>query len=135
MQGNMRITILTIAAALMGFPAVAQDASRPAPFDAPVIAPAVAAPDCLGLQALSGATCLTAPVGQTDALVAAYSERLYTLSWLESDGSDHRRAFVRRRAGGGCDGLQMLALERGEQVLLVFAQTPGDACRADGASE
>ena len=121
----MSLIALTLAAALIQSPAPGLQ-----PFDAPVIAPAVAAPDCLGLQALSGATCLTAPVDQTDTLIEAYAERLYTLSWLESDGTDRRRAFVRRRAGGGCDGMQMLALERGEQVLLVFATTPGDACRA-----
>lgn len=116
--------------AVLSAPVAGQDARLFRPFNAPVIAPAAAAPDCEGETAFAGATCLAAPAGQTDALLQAYADRLYTLSWIEVDGSDRRRAFVRRRDGGGCDGLQMLAVERGDTVLLVFATTPGDACAA-----
>lgn len=101
------------------------------PVDVPVLAPAVADTTCGGLEVFQGATCLTAPADQTQAVIQAYVDQLYVLSWLDVAGSDRRRAFIRRRAGGGCDGMQMLAVGQGETTVLVFAAMPGDACAAD----
>lgn len=101
------------------------------PVDVPVLAPAESDATCGGLEVFQGATCLTAPADQTQAVIQAYVDQLYVLSWLDVAGSDRRRAFVRRRAGGGCDGMQMLAVDQGETTVLVFAAMPGDACAAD----
>lgn len=124
---------LLLAASLAVVPQVAPtpDTPRFLPADVPVLAPAVADATCGGLEVFQGATCLTAPAEQETAIIQAYVDQLYVLSWLDVAGSDHRRAFVRRRTGGGCDGLQMLAVDQGETVVLVFAAMPGDACAAN----
>lgn len=108
------------------------DTPRFLPADVPVLAPAETDATCGGLDVFQGATCLTAPADQTQAVIQAYVDQLYVLSWLDVAGTDRRRAFVRRRVGGGCDGLQMLAVDRAELTLFVFAAMPGDACAADG---
>ncbi len=131
-------TMSTLSALALGAFAMmaAQDASladtpRFLPADVPVIAPATSDPSCDGDDVFRGATCLTAPADQADDIIRAYVDQLYVLSWLEAAGSDRYRVFVRRRDGGGCDGMQMLARDHGDQLLLVFAAMPGDACAPD----
>ena len=71
----------------------------------------------------------------------AYTEHLATLNWLAADGDDNRVIFVRRRDGGGCDGLQMVAFydetkpaEATAPGYLGFAVIPGDVCTATPAA-
>lgn len=99
--------------------------------DLPQIASAVEDTTCDGLEVYRGATCRVAPAAETAGVIQAYADQLYVTRWLEAAGSDRRRIFIRRRAGGGCDGLQMLAVDRGERTLFVFAAIPGDACGPD----
>jgi len=106
----------------------------------PVLPPATEAADCGGLLR-SPAFCVTAQLDQIGALADAYSEHLASLNWLAADGDDNRVIFVRRREGGGCDGLQMIAFydeskpaEATAPGYLGFAVIPGDVCSSGPAS-
>ncbi len=106
----------------------------------PVLPPATEAADCGGLLR-SPAFCVTAQLDQIGALADAYTEHLATLNWLAADGDDNRVIFVRRRDGGGCDGLQMVAFydetkpaEATAPGYLGFAVIPGDVCTATPAA-
>ena len=106
----------------------------------PVLPPATEAADCGGLLR-SPAFCVTAQLDQIGALADAYSEHLASLNWLAADGDDNRVIFVRRREGGGCDGLQMIAFydeskpaEATAPGYLGFAVIPGDVCTSGPAS-
>lgn len=108
----------------------------PVPTDIPVLAPAVASADCGGLVRVP-AFCVATTMAETSDLADAYVERLATVGWLTADGDDNRLIFVKRREGGGCDGLQMAAVydtshpqAPEEPVYLAFATIPGDICVA-----
>lgn len=112
----------------------------PAATGMPVLPPATEAADCGGLLR-SPAFCVTAQLDQIGALADAYSEHLASLNWLAADGDDNRVIFVRRRDGGGCDGLQMVAFydetkpaEATAPGYLGFAVIPGDVCTSGPAS-
>ena len=112
----------------------------PAATGMPVLPPATEAADCGGLLR-SPAFCVTAQLDQIGALADAYIERLASLNWLAADGDDNRVIFVRRRDGGGCDGLQMVAFydeskpaEATAPGYLGFAVIPGDVCTSGPAS-
>lgn len=112
----------------------------PAATGMPVLPPATEAADCGGLLR-SPAFCVTAQLDQIGALADAYTEHLATLNWLAADGDDNRVIFVRRRDGGGCDGLQMVAFygetkpaEATAPGYLGFAVIPGDVCTATPAA-
>ncbi len=102
--------------------------------------PATESADCGGLLR-TAAFCVTAQLDQIGALADAYTEHLATLNWLAADGDDNRVIFVRRRDGGGCDGLQMVAFydetkpaEATAPGYLGFAVIPGDVCTATPAA-
>ena len=108
----------------------------PAATGMPVLPPATEAADCGGLLR-TAAFCVTAQLDQIGALADAYTEHLATLNWLAADGDDNRVIFVRRRDGGGCDGLQMQAFydtsrPAGPEATgyLGFGPIPGDVCAA-----
>ncbi|WP_449253251.1 hypothetical protein [Brevundimonas naejangsanensis] len=112
----------------------------PAATGMPVLPPATEAADCGGLLR-SPAFCVTAQLDQIGALADAYTEHLASLNWLAADGDDNRVIFVRRREGGGCDGLQMIAFydeskpaEATAPGYLGFAVIPGDVCTSGPAS-
>lgn len=112
----------------------------PAATGMPILPPATEAPDCGGLLR-SPAFCVTAQLDQIGALAEAYEAHLGTLGWLAVDGDDNRIIFVRRRDGGGCDGLQMVAFydetkpaEATSPGFLGFAVIPGDVCTAAPAA-
>ncbi len=100
----------------------------------PVLAPAVAAPDC-GAQVRSPAFCVTAQLDQVGALADAYLAELEKDGWLPAAGDDNRVVLIKRRASGGCDGMQMIAFydeskpaEATAPGYLGFATIPGDVC-------
>lgn len=112
----------------------------PAATGMPVLPPATESADCGGLLR-SPAFCVTAQLDQIGALADAYIEHLASLNWLAADGDDNRVIFVRRREGGGCDGLQMVAFydeskpaEATAPGYLGFAVIPGDVCTSGPAS-
>lgn len=100
----------------------------------PILAPAVEVADCGRLLA-TPAYCVSAQLTEVGALAENYIETLHGLGWIAADGDDNRVIFVRRREGGGCDGMQMIAFYD-EKVpvtpttvgYLGFAAIPGDIC-------
>lgn len=131
----MNTLILAAAAALLAAPAT-QDA--PATPEQMVLPGATLAPDCGNLYGLAGrAFCVSAPLASIGALADAYVADLQTKGWIPAGGEDNRVVFVRRRDGGGCDGLQMQAFydtsrPAGPEAIgyLGFGPIPGDVCAA-----
>lgn len=100
----------------------------------PVLSPAVVSPDC-GAQLRSPAFCVTAPLDQVSDLAEAYLAQLEKDGWLAAAGDDNRVILIKRREGGGCDGMQMIAFydeskpaEATSPGYLGFATIPGDVC-------
>ncbi len=140
-------TILAASAVLMTS-TTAQAQNAPAPpssalqggpaTDVPVLATAQVSPDCGGLYELAGrAFCVTANLGQIGALADAYIADLGGKGWLPAGGDDNRVVFAKRREGGGCDGLQMIAFYDTTKTAVAelpaylgFATIPGDVCAA-----
>ncbi|HEY0103075.1 MAG TPA: hypothetical protein VGB60_06400 [Brevundimonas sp.] len=141
----MKLVMMAASAALLAAPAWAQEGAPaaasafPAPVtDAIVLPGATLAPDCGGLYGLAGrAFCVSAPLAGIGTLADAYIADLGTKGWLPAGGDDNRVVFVRRRDGGGCDGLQMQAFydtskPTGAEATgyLGFGLIPGDVCAA-----
>ncbi len=130
----MNTLILAAAAALVAAPAAAQDA--PATPEQMVLPGATLAPDCGNLYGLAGrAFCVSAPLAGIGALADAYLADLQARGWIPAGGEDNRVVFIRRRDGGGCDGLQMQAFydtsrPAGPEAIgyLGFGPIPGDVC-------
>lgn len=100
----------------------------------PVLAPAVVSPDC-GAQLRSPAFCVTASLEQVGDLAEAYLAHLEKEGWLLAAGEDNRVVLIKRRASGGCDGMQMIAFydetkpaDASAPGYLGFATIPGDVC-------
>ena len=101
----------------------------------PLLGVAQASPDCGNLPLSGRASCVTAPLAAMSALGDAYIAHLESEGWLAADGDDNRVIFAKRREGGGCDGLQMVAFydtarPAGPEVpgYLGFATIPGNIC-------
>lgn len=105
----------------------------------PLLAPATASPDCGGLVR-SPAFCVTAQLDQVGALAEAYLAQFEKDGWLPAAGDDNRVILIKRREGGGCDGMQMIAFydeskpaEATAPGYLGFATIPGDVCAGQPA--
>jgi len=130
----MKLTLLAAAAAFIAAPVVAQGALP----DVPLLAGATPAPDCGNLYGLAGkAFCVSAPLAAVGSLADAYVTELESRGWLVAAGDDNRVVFIRRRDGGGCDGLQMQAFYDTSRPAgpdatgyLGFGVIPGDVCSA-----
>jgi hypothetical protein len=128
----MMAMMMMMAAALSGG---AEQARLP---DLPLLAGATAAPDCGNQAVLAGAWCVSAPLSAMDGVARAYVAELTGQGWLVADGGTSRAVLVRRRAGGGCETLQMLIVRdtsapaTAESVAwLGVATVPGDVCAAE----
>lgn len=132
------ILLTAAAAAAIASPAFAQ---APLP-DVPLLAGATPAPDCGNLYGLAGkAFCVSAPLAGIGSLADAYIAELEGQGWLVAAGDANRVVFVRRRDGGGCDGLQMQAFydtsrPAGPEATgyLGFGVIPGDVCAGQAAA-
>ncbi|HYD26401.1 hypothetical protein [Brevundimonas sp.] len=135
----MKLILLAAAAAALAAPAAAQG-SLP---DVPILAGATAAPDCGNLYGLAGkAFCVSAPLAGIGGLADAYVADLEGRGWIAAGGDDNRVVFVKRREGGGCDGLQMQAFydtsrPAGPEATgyLGFGVIPGDVCAGQPGAE
>lgn len=134
----MKTFLIAAASALLATSVAAQTAPQTtAPqVQAPVLAPAQAAPDCGGLLAVP-AFCVTAPMAAIETLADGYVTHFAGEGWIAADGDDNRVIFVKRREGGGCDGMQMIAFYDTSRVAtaespgyLGMAMVPGDVCTA-----
>lgn len=135
----MKIVMMAAAASLIAGTAMAQDAPSA---DTLVLPGATLSPDCGDLYGLAGkAFCVSAPLAAIGALADAYVADLGTKGWIAASGEDNRVVFVRRRDGGGCDGLQMQAFydtsrPAGPNAVgyLGFGPIPGDVCAGQPAA-
>lgn len=141
------ILLAATAMSLLVAPAVASQTPTtqpavPAPMDIPILANAQVSADCGNLYQMAGrAYCLTAPLAGIATLADTYSEYFREQGWLAAAGEENRVVFVKRREGGGCDGLQMVAFydtsrPAGPEAAgyLGFATIPGNVCAAQGAA-
>lgn len=128
-------------------PAAAPAQAAPGPqgapaVDTPVLAGAQASPDCGDLHGLNGrAFCVTAPLAGVGALAEAYIAHFEAQGWLVADGDDNRVVFIKRKDGGICDGLQMVAFYDTSRPqapeapgYLGFATIPGNICAGQPAA-
>jgi hypothetical protein len=140
-------SLLAATAALSLSTAVQAQTAAPAPAqvqpaDVALLPGAQLSPDCGGLNNLAGrAWCVTAPLGQVGALAEAYIADLETKGWLAAGGDENRVVLIKRREGGGCDGMQMVAFYDTTKTAVAelpgylgFAVVPGDVC-AQAAAE
>lgn len=152
-------TLISIAAAtlLMAGSALAQDvqSTAPAPItpqptgpqgvpatDIPLLTGTEPAPDCGNLYGLNGkAFCVAALMANVGTVAEAYIADLESKGWLAAGGDDNRVVFVKRREGGGCDGMQMQAFYDTSRPAaptslgyLGFATIPGNVCGAAPAA-
>lgn len=110
--------------------------------DIPLLPGAELAPDCGNLYGLNGkAFCVAALMANVGTVAEAYIADLETKGWLAAGGDDNRVVFVRRRDGGGCDGMQMQAFYDTTRPAsptslgyLGFATIPGNVCAAPPGS-
>ena len=135
----MKFFLLAAAAAGIAGPATVQGSLS----DVPILAGATPAPDCGNLYGLAGkAFCVSAPLAGIGALADAYVAELEGQGWLAAGGDANRVVFVKRREGGGCDGLQMQAFYDTSRPAgpdatgyLGFGTIPGDVCAAGEPGE
>ena len=110
--------------------------------DIAVIAGTEPAPDCGNLYGLNGkAFCVAALMANVGTIAETYIADLESKGWLVAGGDDNRVVFVRRRDGGGCDGMQMQAFYDTSRPAaptslgyLGFATIPGNVCAAPPGS-
>lgn len=137
----MKSTILAVVVAFMAGPAMAQ---IPAPL--PVVIPdhpgAVSDPTCGGRSGLAQrAVCVSTTQGAVEGLVDAYNAGFASQSWLAAGGGDNLIVYVKRREGGGCDAIQLLAFTdatgvggAAEPAYVAIAAIPGDVCATPPAA-
>ena len=136
----MKTVMMAAVVASLATPAMAQDPTTSP--DATVLPGATLAPDCGNLYGLAGrAFCVSAPLAGIGALAETYIADLQTRGWIPAGGEDNRVVFVRRRATGGCDGLQMQAFydtsrPAGPDAIgyLGFGSIPGNVCADQSAA-
>lgn len=133
-------SLFLAATAVLSVSTAAQAQQAPAaqgqPAEVGLLPGASPSPDCGALNNLAGrAWCVTAPLGQVGALAEAYLADLETKGWLAAGGDENRVVLIKRRDGGGCDGMQMVAFYDTSKAAqaetpgyLGFATIPGDVC-------
>ncbi|WP_269515510.1 hypothetical protein [Brevundimonas subvibrioides] len=130
---------LPMAAAAQTAPAPAPaPAPRGVPVEAPILEGATLDPTCGGLYGLEGrAFCVTASLANIGALADAYISHFESLGWIAAGGDDNRVVFVKRKDGGGCDGIQLEAFYNTNRPAVAeapgyigVATIPGDICTA-----
>lgn len=143
MKMTTMATVIALGLSLAGGVA-AQEAAAPTA-EAPVsgaiagnglLPGATAAPECGTMPHLAGrAFCVTAPLAAVGGLAEAYIARFESQGWLAAAGDDNRIVMIKRRDGGGCDGLQILAYYDETRTAgpespgyLAMELIPGDVC-------
>lgn len=112
------------------------------PIQAPVLEGATLDPACGNLYDMAGrAFCVTAPLASIGALADAYIAHFQSEGWIAAAGDDNRVVFVKRREGGGCDGMQVQAFYDPNRPAapeapgyIAMATIPGDVCAAAPAA-
>lgn len=141
MKTMMIAAVLAPVLAVLPMTAMAQTAEVGHAVEAPVLPGATVDATCGGLYGLAGkAFCVTAPLASVGALAEAYITHFESEGWIAAGGDENRVVFVKRRDGGGCDGMQIQAfydLSRPAAPeapgYIGMATIPGDVCAAPAA--
>jgi hypothetical protein len=131
-------TVVLAAATTAAAQTASDTAPRGVPMEAPVLAGATADPACGGLYDLAGkAFCVTAPLASISALAESYIAHFESEGWIAAAGESNRVVFVKRKPGGGCDGMQLQAFYDTSRPAspqapgyIGMATIPGDVCAA-----
>lgn len=135
------LTAWSIATALIATgSAFAQEASpatsQAGPSGLPLLAGAMAAPDCGGLNL--AAACVRTTIGELQTVFDAYETLFEQQGWTTVAAIDNGVVMAAPREGGGCDGLQLVAfvnegLGTGplDPGFLAVAPMVGDLCAAE----
>ena len=146
MKTLMMAAVLAPVLGLTPVAAMAQTASGATgvgqPIEAPLLVGAVADATCGNLYGLAGkAFCVTAPLASIGGIAEAYITHFEGEGWIPAGGDDNRVVFIKRREGGGCDGMQLQAFydpnrPAGPEVpgYIGMATIPGDVCAAAQAA-
>ena len=137
MAGSALAQVAAPAAAPTAAPQPAGPQGVPAA-DIPVLAGAELAPDCGNLYGMNGkAFCVAILMPNVGTVAEAYITDLEGKGWLAAGGDENRVVFVKRREGGGCDGMQMQAFYDISRPAaptslgyIGFATIPGNICAA-----
>ncbi|MFC5346134.1 hypothetical protein ACETK8_04380 [Brevundimonas staleyi] len=144
----MKTMMMAAALALLPMTAMAQATGTTGatgvgmPIEAPVLAGATLDPACGNLYNMAGkAFCVTAPLAAIGGIAEAYITHFESEGWIAAGGDDNRVVFVKRRDGGGCDGMQMQAFydtnrPAGPDVpgYIGMATIPGNVCADPNAA-
>ncbi len=136
---SLAVTALSLLTAPVWAQTPTTQPGAPGAMDVPILGNATVSTDCGNLyQMTAPVSCLTAPLAGIGALADLYSDHFKSQGWLAAGGEDNRVVFVKRRDGGGCDGLQMVAFydtsrPAGLQApgYLGFATIPGNVCASE----
>ena len=138
----MRQTITTgllLAAFLSSGGAASAQGVSVAPPRQDVLDGTVLAADCGNMFGLAGhAFCVTTPLAGMEAASRAYVEHQKGKGWLVAEDNERHVVFVRRKDGGDCEMMQMMAYyDRSKPAAadtpgyLAFSLIPGGGCRAE----
>lgn len=134
----MKTMVIAAVLGLTPAAALAQTAETGQPVEAPVLPGATLDETCGNLYGLAGkAFCITAPLATIGGLADAYIAHFEGEGWIAAAGDDNRVVFIKRRDGGGCDGMQFQAFYNPNRPTapdapgyLAMATIPGDVCAA-----
>jgi len=86
------------------------------------------------------AVCVRGALAAMEPVAATYVSHFTSQGWEVVSGHNNGVVFARRRADGGCDGLEMAAfydetrpVAPATQAWLAFAPLPGDVCAGTAA--
>ena len=138
----MKTMMIAAVLGLTPMAAQAQTAAVGQPVEAPVLPGATLDAACGNLYDLAGkAFCITAPLATIGGLADAYIAHFEGEGWIAAAGDDNRVVFIKRRDGGGCDGMQFQAFYNPNRPAapdapgyLAMATIPGDVCAAAPAA-
>ena len=138
----MKSMMIAAALGLTPMAALGQTAEVGQSIEAPVLQGATLDAACGNLYDLAGkAFCITAPLATIGGIADAYIAHFEGEGWIAAAGDDNRVVFVKRRDGGGCDGMQFQAFYDTNRPAapdapgyLAMATIPGDVCAAAPAA-
>lgn len=138
----MKTTMMAAVLAFLPMTAMAQAAPQGQPVQAPVLDGATEDATCGNLYGMAGrAFCVTAPLAAIGAVADAYIAHFESQGWIAAAGDDNRVVFIKRREGGGCDGMQLQAFYDPNRPAapevpgyIGMATIPGDVCAAAPAA-
>lgn len=138
----MKTMMIAAALAVLPMTAMAQAAAQGVPVEAPVLPGATVDATCGNLYGMAGrAFCVTAPLAAIGGIADAYIAHFEGQGWIAAAGDDNRVVFIKRRDGGGCDGMQIQAFYDTNRAAapeapgyIGMATIPGDVCAAAQAA-